>query len=272
MFSLNSHHSPDSLLLDAYRPALLGQDMNLFTLTIKHNPKTSLARYQSHAVLSAPCKDEFPVDAYHLLGGMVREALLKQGIYSVHSTCVDGHLIVAHSGGGKSSVLLECVEQGMKEVISGNKTLVTFMDGKMQAVGGTASMTIGEQVFHEQVQAPVSDKKVYGDRVAFRISEDRYASHPQNIHAVWVVKLTNEDVVCQELSKMSVLHRLFPFFMDTVNASVILGEGEVLFQPEDQKAEEGLPALLKQVLDHVQVFEVSGTRQEIAKLIKEKTS
>ncbi len=272
MFSLNSHHMPNSLLLNAYRPALLGQNMNLFTLTIKYSPKTSLARYRGHAVLSAPCKDEFPVDAYHLLGGMVREALLKQDIYSVHSTCIDGHLIVAHSGGGKSSVLLECVEQGMKEVISGNKTLAKFTGGKMQAVGGTASMTIGEQAFHEQVQAPISDKKVYGDRIAFRLPEDRCATHPQNIHAVWVVKLTNEDVVCKELSKMNALHKLFPFFMDTVNASVILGEGEVLFQPEDQKAEEVLPALLKQALDHVQVFEVSGTRQEIAKLIKEKAS
>ena len=272
MFSLNSHHAPDLLLLDAYRPALLGQDMNLFTLTIKHSPKTSLARYPSHAVLSVPCKDEFPVDAYHLLGGMVREALLKQGIYSVHSTCVDGHLIVAHSGGGKSSVLLECVEQGMKEVISGNKTLVKFTGGEMQAVGGTSSMTIGEQAFHDQVQMPIFDKNIYGGRVAFRLSDDRYASKLQSIHTIWTVKLTNEDMDCQELSKMSALHKLFPFFMDTVNASVILGEGEVLFQPEDQKAEEVLLTLLKRALEHVQVFEVSGTRQEIAKLIKEKAS
>ena len=269
MFSLNSHHAPDLLLLDAYRPTLVGQDMNLFTLTIKQSPKTSLARYQDHAVLSASCKDEFPVDAYHLLGGMVREALLKQGIYSVHSACIDGHLIVAHSGGGKSSVLLECVEQGMKEVVSGNKTLVKCTGGKMQAVGGTSSMTIGKQAFHEQIQAPVSDKKVYGDRVAFKLPKGRYASHPQNIYAVWVVKLTNEDIVCQDLSSMSALHKLFPFFMDKVNASVILGEGEVLFQPEDQKAEEALPTLLKQALEHVQVFEVSGTRQKVAKLIKE---
>ncbi|MDE0724332.1 MAG: hypothetical protein OSB62_06485 [Alphaproteobacteria bacterium] len=269
MININAELLPDQLLLDAYVPRPLHKGSCMLTLTLKHSPFTNLAKHKNHAVLNTPCRDEFPMDGYHLLGALVRESLLRKGTYSVHSTCIDGHLIVAHSGGGKSSVLLECIQQGMGKVVSGNKTLLCLNEGQMRAIGGTRTMTVGKEAFDQQVNMHIPDVKVYGDRVAFKLNSELYDEMPQSIQAVWMVKLTNEPLKYQEMSKMSALHKLFPFFMDTVNASVVLGEGEAVFQPDDKAAEGKLPGLLFQALKNIQVFEVSGTRQDTAKLIKE---
>ncbi len=269
MIHINAEFLPDQLLLDAYVPKLLQEDSCMLTLTLKSSSCTSLVAHKSHVVLNTPCGDEFPMDGYHLLGAMVRESLLRKGTYSVHSTCIDGNLILAHSGGGKSSVLLECVQQEMEKVISGNKTLLCLHEGKMRATGGTRTMTIGKEAFDQQVNMPIPDVKVYEDRVAFKLNSELYDEMPQNIQTIWMVKLTNGPLKYQKMSKMSALHKLFPFFMDRVNASVVLGEGEDVFQPDDKEAEGKLPNLLFQALKDIQVFEVSGTRQDVAKLIKE---
>ncbi len=203
------------------------------------------------------------LDLLHLTYSAARRHWLRRGLYSVHSACVvaDGHatMLVGHSGAGKTTVAMELVNAGAK-LFSGNKTLVTISGGSMIAVAGTRTMTTRQNA----AGAPAGSG--YAGRLAFALADDTYATEtPIPIGAIALVGLNDGVADTSKMEPTSALHRLFPFFLDTVYAdTVVLGGGDVYFSTPPRGCQKALSISLSQALTKVHVYSVVGSKNYIS--------
>jgi hypothetical protein len=204
-----------------------------------------------------------PADVPHYLYGLVRLELLKKGLFPVHAACVGGGgrygLIAGHSGDGKTTVAMKLVADGGCMLFSGNKTVVDLSKpGKIIAVGGTRTVTT---------------KDATGLRKSFRLEEGQYETSSRvEISAIFRIRLNDGHDRAALMPELSALHALYPFFLDAVNADVILdGGGRVLSGEPPAGTRERLARGLAAALKAVPAYEVTGSSafvaSEIAKLL-----
>jgi hypothetical protein len=172
----------------------------------------------------------------------------------------DYTLIVGHSGVGKTAISLNLVRTRGKKLFSGNKTLVAVAaDGSLQALAGTPTMTARtKDTARHSADAATSG---YQDRSAFLLEEGMYAaSGPVPLRAIVLARLNDGAADFFQLSPTSALHKLFPFFMDAVNADTVLCGGKEVFGGDpssDTRAR--LSATLADVLTTIPVYSVAGS-------------
>ncbi|MBY0358494.1 MAG: hypothetical protein K2W82_10880 [Candidatus Obscuribacterales bacterium] len=217
------------------------------------------------------------LDLIHLLHSAARLVWLKDGLYPVHSACVGDPeknsyvLVVGHSGSGKTSTALELANRGLK-IFSANKTLVQVSPaGTMIGMGGTRTITTNAHDVERHGEA-AADNVAYKHRSAFLLDNSKYAPEGRfaAIHKIALVRLNDGAKNCSTLETESALHRLYPFFLDTVNADTILCGGSAVFTGE-------LPALcqpnlihnLKCALANIPVLSVTGSMDFVAATLKE---
>ena len=246
-------HPEDLLLMGAYLPGLKQIDapMALADIELVHRQTSgSIALVEKsfcHAEFYNTWTDRISIDTFFLLYGLVRQALLEREYFAVHASCVeDEHgalLLIGHSGAGKTTVANALVQQG-KRLFSGNKTIIHFKPaGELEVIAGTRTMTLPASVAMGTIPS-VS----YQERHAFSLSPDQYSTNtPLRVRTIALIGLNDGVQTSQILSPESALHRLVPFFLDTVNADVVLGhEGTVL----TDKRPEGIESLLVKHLWH----------------------
>ena len=200
-----------------------------------------------HIVLTAPPAADFPADLYHLIYGVTRKALLDRGYYCVHAACVgtgdDFRLVAGHSGAGKTTLAHRLVEQHGMKLLSGNKTVVRFdADGGMIAVAGTRTMTAVDRNLN---------------RYAYDMADTEYATGEVRIKAVDIVRINDGVAEVQRLSLQSALHTLYPYFMDTVNADIIVNGRDIFDGTPSVTAKTALAQGLHKAA--VPVRKISGT-------------
>lgn len=215
------------------------------------------------------------MDLLFLCYGVARRAWLQKGIYPVHAAALkmagDGlTLLVGHSGTGKTAVTLSSVAGGAR-VFSGNKTLVTLSDtGVMQAVGGTRPITCKLEDM-DRHQSGYAFKVAYGSRSAFMLKDGDYMSlAPQTVRRIVLPRL-NDGVEKQgRLGDTSGLHKLFPYFLDAVNADIIVSGGKaVLSGNPSADVLQRLAKNLALALPSVSVIELEGSMQFINRALGE---
>jgi hypothetical protein len=172
-----------------------------------------------------------------------------------------GHLLVGHSGAGKTSVLIELLALGVRGLVGTNKTLLCK---NLIAHGGTKAIT-----FEAGVHPAPKNHKAYGSRIAYMPEASVIESEPQQVQNIWFIKLTDEAVKVSALPALSAAHRLYPFMLDKVNADVMLCEGALHFSADDAQAGKALAANLAKALEGKNVYQISGSRKAIAAYIKE---
>lgn len=212
----------ERLQLGAYVPGIVFLDKapDRIDITLEHEFSDSprLEDNGSHIRLYAPESGNLPADLYHLLYGIERRALLGHGFYPVHAACVgkddDYILIVGHSGAGKTTLAQNLVEKHGMKLFSGNKTVVRFDgDGSIKAVAGTKTMTALDVDFN---------------RHAYEMKPDDYAPQTEaGIKSIILVRVNDGVEEAQTLGSLSALHTLYPYFMDAVNADVIVNGKDV---------------------------------------------
>lgn len=170
-----------------------------------------------HITLTSPPSEALPADLYHLTYAVTRRALLDRGYFCVHAACVGAHddfrLVVGHSGAGKTTLAHRLVDSNGLKLLSGNKTVVRFSDdGTMIAVAGTRTMT-------------AVDKGM--NRFAYNMAESAYAGGPRKIRTIDIVRINDGVAEVENLSPLSALHTLYPYFLDAANADVIVNGRDI---------------------------------------------
>lgn len=261
------------LLLGAYVPGIRlatdKPDRSDIVIHHKRTQRTALSQKDREVTFRTTSPDLFPPDLYHLVYGAVRLALMDRGLYSAHAASIglagEGHVLVAGpSGTGKTSLLASMVGENGYKVFSGNKTVLRFDgQGGIAAIAGTRTMTAVSPHFNRH--AHWQGQEYAGNRTAFLLPDQTYDDRAQvPVKAIILPRLNDGDAQWQQLSPVSALHTLFPLFMDSVNADVVLDGGRAVFSGMPKAgAKTHLAASLAGVLETIPVYKASGSMDYI---------
>ena len=250
-------HLPGAVLLDSPPP-----EKPDFTIHHEFSEKTRLVCKGDEVFFYTPSADEFSRDICHLLYAAERKELLKRELYPIHSACVgneDGYvLLVGHSGAGKSTLAHKLVnEHGMK-LFSGNKTVTTFDEetGRINAVAGTRTMTVLDESLR---------------RHAYELENGQYEPAPTvNISAIHLIQVNDGVEETRKLARSTGIRDLHHFFMDAVNADVIVGDYHVFNGAVPSQVKHHLLRQLRQSLKSVPVYKSAGSMAFLSKQVLQK--
>ncbi len=262
----------ERLLLEAYVPGIeLVKDAQRYDMIIAHHESDEerLRVQGSNLVVQGRWDGKLPLDLYHLLYGVARQHYLKHNLFPAHAACVGEKnltLLVGHSGCGKSAVVGRLADWGVR-MFSGNKTVVSFGKNKsLRAVAGTKTMTQRTEdlglLVHEILRyGGVS----YGSRIAYRLSEEMYAPAGM-ISSIVILGMGDARYWYERLEPRSALHSLYPYFLDTVNADVLIGN-DIFHGEASRKAKEHLARGLAGMVDRVPVFSAVGSISFLTQIV-----
>ncbi len=272
---LESFHPDDLVLAQAYLPGLKYASAPMtqvadIVLTHRQTRKTQTleetGRYSF--VLHATWTNHVSPDTYFLLYSLTRRAWLDRHLFSVHAACVEDDagaiLLVGHSGVGKTRIAFELIQQG-KRLFAGNKTVIEWTSlHSMEAIAGTQTMTL-----HAQTIPGTSKEIVYGNRKAFIMTQEKYSKRSHvPVRAIVFVRLNDGVESTEHLSPMSALHRLFPFFLDLVNADVLIGTaGNILTDKRPAGIESFLITQLWNSIQTLPVVRIEGSLAYLSQTI-----
>jgi hypothetical protein len=270
----------EQLLLEAYVPGISDP-----TRSSTANPEISIHHQESelasltysgtNMLLRDVWNGAISQDLYHLLYSATRVQLLESGLYSVHAACAGDDeqvLIVGHSGSGKTSTALELVRNHDWKLASGNKTVVTFDEqNRIQVCAGTSTMTVRD-TDGERYATPLG-KEIhdYGGRIAFSLDESRFVNVSERpLKAIVVVRLHDGLRDTHQLSPLSALHELYPYFMDSVNADTLVARGKGVFRaPALEEASIALSNGLQVAVSEIPVLSIAGPLSYVTEKVTE---
>lgn len=257
------------LILKGYVPGLvrLEEQPACIDIVVEHveSGEKKMIQDEGKVIIHDIWNGVFPGDLYHLLYGLVRVRLLKEHLYSVHGACVgndDYVLIVGHSGSGKTSVLLKLLQSSETKIFSGNKTVVSFDSATGPiAIAGTPTITIRGNDQKKLIDLKINDHVEYWGRYAFMLDPDKYPKETSvPIKAIVIVRLNDFDEERKKLDPSSSLHSLYPYFLDVVNADVVMaGLSDVFMGAPSQDEGLYLVSHLKKVLETIPVYSLIGS-------------
>lgn len=244
----------EAMQLEAYVPGITPLSIRPHNrdISLEHvmGDTPSFEDQGTHVKLCTARSNTCPLDIYHLLYGLTRRTLLAQNLYSVHAACVgesDNYtLMIGHSGAGKTTLAQKCVTQAGYTLFSGNKTVVKISDnGEITAIAGTKTMTALDAQFK---------------RHAYIMQPHEYAQTPAvKITSIAIIRINDGVAETQRLTGLAALHTLYPYFMDTVNADVIVNGRHVFDGTPPHTAKAALVSSLGKAINQIPVHKYAGS-------------
>ena len=268
----------DLLLLKGHVPGieLLNEPPSKIDFVLEHiqSSEKSVLEEVNKVTIKDEWSERLPDDITHLLYGISRKLYLSANQYPVHGACLElsgkNMLIVGHSGAGKTSVTLELLKNNKVELFSGNKTVVDFNNNHFEAVAGTPTITVRKSDMKLFSEIEKEQEHERWERNTFLLPQHRYTENDSvAIDTITIVKLTSYTESCDQLAHPSSLHTLYPYFMDLVNADIILADfGRVFSSDTAIESKEALVQALSIVSDSTPVFSITGTTSYVATTLK----
>ncbi len=266
--SLLTFNPEQLLLLQAYVPGILPLELEpeKLDLIITHHETSEQRFNQTTLEFFDQWNGKLPDYFYHVLQGLVRLKLLEQKIYSVHGACAGKNgqvLILGHTGSGKTSVVLEMLKKSETKLISGNKTLVSFSPG-LAVLAGTETITVRGKDILKLQGIEIAEQTEYWQRRIFRLPKSTYQIAPAKIEAIALIKLNDYSEVFDTLPPNEAIFQVYPFFLDTVNADVIINSENILIGTPPLGAQQNLTKELYTNLQTLPVYSLIGSAQFVA--------
>ena len=263
----------EQLLLKAYVPGAEIVDISPrsvdLVIELKNSKQKKILQTQEKILIFDNWVNEIPLDFYHLLYSLVRKEWLKKNLFSVHAACLGKNkyiLLVGHSGAGKTTIALELLKKGKTSIFSGNKTLISFdRQANIKVIAGTKTVTT---IFSTaKINYPIPKNSKYQDRIAFTPKE--FTQQIKPIKAIVLVGLNDGVKEKNKLSHNSALHKLYPFFLDVVNADTILCDGKEIFTGLPPKGgQRFLARSLETALKKIPVYSLKGSLPFVVENLK----
>jgi len=261
-------------LLGAHIPGIQISQVSTSSPDIKiehyEDPKVKLAQQGSMVKFHDAWDNKIPPDFVHLFYGAARLAWLNDGIMPIHAACVGteegGVLLVGHPGVGKSSITLHAALNRNLKVFSGDKTLIKIDEhGNMWAIGGTTVSTIRTSDFTRWPALQEYPGIKTQDRFSFIFKPEQMVKTSRLAIKKIVLVQLNDGVDKNEcLTQLSALHTLYPYFVDSERANVILSKGKALFSGTvSDERHQALITQLANSLEKVPTFNIIGSLDKV---------
>jgi uncharacterized protein (TIGR00661 family) len=247
-------------------------------IRIEHyeQPEVKLSQQGSRVKFHDAWHNKISPDFVHLFYGAARLAWLNDDILPIHAACVGteegGILLVGHPGVGKSSITLHAALNRNLNVFSGDKTLIKIDEhGNMWAIGGTTISTIRTSDFTRwPILQDYPGIKTH-DRFSFEFKpEQMIKTSKLAIKKIVLVQLNDGVDKHERLTEISALHTLYPYFVDTERADVILSKGKAMFSGTiSDVRRQALITQLTNSLEKVPTFNIIGSLDKVTDQIVE---
>lgn len=270
----------DFVQMSAHLPGFSESNQNRPDLIIEHTQSGEFKFEQGNGKIkvASAWNQKLPPDFIHLLYGASRLQWLNQKIFPVHAACIgndeDGYiLLVGAPGSGKTSLTLYNAAKSNYKVFSGDKTLLRFSDdGKLEALAGTRTLTVRSEDVERWTTVPKLYEHQFGDRLAFQLPPAYYAKKQSvPIKQIYLIDINAGTNSGTQLSALSALHTLYPFFLDKQREDVLIEDSQGFLDGavgKDIKTE--LSKNLFTALQNIPVYKVSASVPEMTDFIGRK--
>ncbi len=277
MVSLCKAYLPGVILSEKKQSSM---KKSTFFIVHKEKSKDKISQKGNTIFITGLWNQVITLDVYHLLYCILRIQLLEKELFSVHAACIGKEkkyfLLMGHSGVGKTAITLALLQKKFL-FFSGNKTVLSFSN-RLEAIAGTTAITVREQdIFRYDF---IGKKSIaYANRNILQMNEVNDRDYNQNdnlennsenviskknffIKGIILPHLNDGVTECTHLSEKSALHTLYPFFLDVVNADVIIGE-DIFSGEVNENLKKKLVFHLRKILKKIPVYEISGSKEFI---------
>lgn len=269
----------DEMQLSAHLPGLhTGEpEEKHFHLEIDHHHQLGNFQLQQKGDrldIVSMWEQKLPPDFIHLLYGAARVAWLENNIFPVHAACIgndDGYvLLMGTPGSGKTSLTLNAAYEHGYRVFSGDKTLLKFDEqNQLVAIAGTRTITVRMEDVDRWSSYSKENEHLFGDRMAFQLPPAYYSEEKAvPIKKIIFVGLNDNVEVIQQLTPISALHMLYPFFMDKQREDILVEGNQAFFDGMvSREIRAGLAKNLKVSLEEIPVYKAVASQKKITALI-----
>lgn len=160
-------------------------------------------------------------DITHLIYSYLKYIFFHKEIYFVHSCLINGKLLIGASGSGKTTLCIEAMKEKL-EVSSLDRTCVIFNDKNLISLAGTDIISVRI----EEIQPSLVIHNSSGDRNLYQYN----LSTKNNIHSISLFQI-NTNLKKIKIEGLSIVHQLFPFFIDSIKSDCFVQNGRLLFSP-----------------------------------------
>lgn len=165
--------------------------------------------------------DSWLIDLPHLIYSYLKYVFFHKSIYFVHSCLVNGNLFIGPSGSGKTTLCIAAIKEKLS-LSSLDRTCVTFKNEQLITLSGTDILSVR----HEEIQPSL---------VIYDQSQDRnlyeYDIKPNEVIESISLFQLNTTYKRKQIEGLSVVHQLFPYFIDSIKSDCFVQHGKMLFSP-----------------------------------------
>lgn len=160
------------------------------------------------------------IDLPHLIYSYFKYILFHKNYYSVHSCVIDNTLFIGHSGSGKTTLCIHALKNN-KQISSFDRSVVLFNNNQLELISGTDVLSVRKE--ESQPNLPII------------LNNDDRVIYEQSLNTNKISKIIlfqiGDNKKLKKFEGLSIVHQLFPFFIDNIKTDCFIQNGKLLFCP-----------------------------------------